>query len=97
VPAGRGSLDDIVRILFMTDETLEIGAIYKIAESESTNRFRCVATHDPNGTMFVREHDGMEHLGREFIEYRNGERYYAVEKVSSANAQGDSQPPAKNL
>ena len=80
-------LDHTVRNYFMTDETLEKGAIYKIAGSESKNRFRCVATHDPNGTMFVREHDGMVHLGREFIEYQNGKPYYAVEKVSSANTQ----------
>ena len=61
------------------------GHVYKIASApDCRNRFRCVALHDPNGTMFVRVHDGMVHLGREFIEYRNGVRYYDVSDVSNA-------------
>ena len=64
---------------------LAIGRTYKIASApECTNRFKCVALHDPNGTMFVREHDGMVHLGREFIEYRNGVGYYNVSDTSNA-------------
>ena len=63
---------------------LAIGRTYKIASApECTNRFKCVALHDPNGTMFVREHDGMVHLGREFIEYRNGVGYYNVSDTSN--------------
>ena len=63
------------------------GHVYKIASApECCNRFRCVALHDPNGTMFVRDHDGMVHLGREFIEYRNGVRYYDVSDTSNDQA-----------
>ena len=60
------------------------GKTYRIASAPAcTNRFRCVALHDPNGTMFVREHDGMVHLGREFIEYRGGIGYYDVSDTSN--------------
>ena len=60
------------------------GYIYMIASApECPNRFRCVALHDPNGTMFVRDHDDLVHLGREFIEYRDGVRYYDVSDTSN--------------
>ena len=64
------------------------GHIYRIASApECPNRFRCVALYDPNGTMFVRENDDMVHLGREFIEYRNGVRYYDVFDTANDQAQ----------
>ena len=70
------------------------GKTYRIASApECTNRFRCVALHDLNGTMFVRDHDGMAHLGREFIEYRDGVRYYNVSDTS--NARLDRQEDAR--
>jgi hypothetical protein len=65
------------------------GHVYKIASApDCRNRFRCVALHNPNGTMFVREHDGMVHLGREFIGYRDGVRYYDVSDTSNKTMGG---------
>jgi len=70
---------------------LAIGHTYKIASApECTNRFKCVALHDPNGTMFVREHDGMVHLGREFIEFHNGVGYYNVSDTSNPVVSGQA-------
>lgn len=67
---------------------LAIGHTYIIASApECTNRFKCVALHDPNGAMFVREHDGMVHLGREFIEFLNGVGYYNVSDTSNPSHQ----------
>jgi len=54
------------------------GQYYKIASEHSSNRFKCVFVDDPNGTMFVRESDGMVFLGREFIKYRDGIPYWDV-------------------
>jgi hypothetical protein len=53
------------------------GVVYKIASvPDCDNRFRCVAVDDLNETMFIRENDKMVHLGREFIAFRQGVRYY---------------------
>ena len=59
---------------------LIIGGIYRIKSSKSTNRFKCVRKNDNNGTMFIRIHDNMVHLGREFIEFKNGIGYYNIIK-----------------
>jgi len=67
---------------------LVIGHAYRIASApECANRFRCAARNDPNGTMFVRIHDGMVHLGREFIEFRDGIPYWDVSDTSNAEAE----------
>jgi len=75
-------------LLDATGHELVRGHVYRIASApECSNRFRCVALHDPNGSMFVREHDNMVYLGREFIAYRNGVRYYDVFDTSNDKAQ----------
>ena len=54
----------------MKEDELRINATYK---GKGTNTFTLFREYHPNETCFLRQ-DGSLHYGREFIEFRNGER-----------------------
>ena len=59
---------------------LVIGKKYGIPNCP--NIFTCVSIENNlNRIMFIREHDSMEHFGREFIEFKDGKPYFNIEEI----------------
>lgn len=57
---------------------LIVGQTYAL---KSGNRFELIDEYHPNKECFKRLHDGELHLGREFIEFRHGQRIIDLELV----------------